>query len=155
MVKKVSNSEYIECPTCREKTHKKLHEIPKSLVLIQLLEATKNINADHRSSNNDSNINNNMIRSQRPPPPLPPYPNPPAQIAQVPSSYTHSVNTNPFATDFEYMPSNTSKNSYNFEKNNNKPYSNSNQNYNVAPTSSSSSSGYIKINKLMHLILFS
>ena len=136
MVKKVSNSEYIECPTCREKTHKKLHEIPKSLVLIQLLEATKNLNTDSNNNNNNSN----MIRPQRPAPPLPPYPNHSQQIAQAPPNYNHIVNTNPFITnDFEAMPSYTSQNSYKNDKNNNKPYSNANQNYNTAPTQSSSS----------------
>lgn len=96
MVKKINNSEYIECPTCREKTHKSLHEIPKSLVLMQLVEATKG--QDVQSSIRNSVSNNQPIRPSRPPPPLPPYPNPTP-------SYT---NTNPF---IDYEPPNASSSS--------------------------------------------
>ncbi len=56
MIKKETSSsrDYVECPTCREKCFKRLAEIPKSLVMIQLMDAAKSSNIQSIPLNNNN-----------------------------------------------------------------------------------------------------
>ncbi len=60
MVKKETSSsrDYVECPTCRDKCFRRLTEIPKSLVMMQLLEAAKSSTNLHNLQPNNNNNNN-------------------------------------------------------------------------------------------------
>ena len=58
MIKRDQRSlEYIECPTCREKCYRRINEIPKSLVIVQLLDASNGSSSSSTSSNNNNRNN--------------------------------------------------------------------------------------------------
>ena len=81
MVKVAANSSFIECPICKTKTHKSISDVPRSLIILQIIEANK------------SNKPLNKQIPQIPPrpsvqaPPLPPlptsFPSSPPTLSQV------------------------------------------------------------------------
>ncbi|CAF1017469.1 unnamed protein product, partial [Brachionus calyciflorus] len=74
------NFNQLECPICRGKFTSNLNDIPRSLLIVQLLEMNKNKNSS--SSSKPSNVLN------RPPPVIPPRP------SYIPPSAPQKTNTN-------------------------------------------------------------
>ena len=110
MVKKDSRSiEYIECPTCREKCFRRLDEIPKSLVMLQLLEASRGSQRYNAPSSNNfasnqrqqeliqsnyANYNYNRYQNNIPPA-LPSFPEAYKPNSTQPPNY-YSINPSPY-----------------------------------------------------------
>lgn len=58
MKKTASFRDYIDCPFCREKFHKTINEIPKSLITMQMIDASNStVSNEHRSSIKSTDIN--------------------------------------------------------------------------------------------------
>lgn len=136
MIKRNSNqnTSYIECPMCREKINRPINEIPKTLLIMQILDAnpTSNTNtaasssassasqsssSSYASASQSRDANNNYLSNFAIPSsnnmtsmPTAPYP-----VTSVPISY--SVNNHP--------PSN-----YNINNNNNNQRQNQPTNHN-------------------------
>ena len=77
MIKKrdVNVPEHIECPMCKNKLFSRLDQVPKSLITMQLIDATLNRNvATNKSSHESTDAATNYQGIKLQPPPIPPRP---------------------------------------------------------------------------------
>lgn len=102
--------EFIECPICKEKLFCQLSQVPKSLVIMQVMEATNRSSSNsnyskpqsstHRQSNNDSFSPMPSMKSKDgqffSPPVIPPRPS----VQETPT-FKPGQQTNPFYSDYD------------------------------------------------------
>jgi hypothetical protein len=92
-MKKVQNDkiEYLECPTCRRKHFVQISSIPKSLVIIQLIESRRNSLRNQSQANNHHFSNPQKTTTDNWDQP-PPYSPPVSAQSQSQKNYQASSN---------------------------------------------------------------
>lgn len=96
MIKEHSKpTQHVECPLCKTKTNKQLSLVPKSLLIIQLIDATKSTNSSETTPISSAPPRPPAYRPE--PPHLPPYPT----MDQLPSYFRQTPSPPQFTKNIE------------------------------------------------------
>lgn len=107
MKKREQNRDYVQCPMCNQKHYMNLNDIPKSLIIIQLIDTKKGLtlpNASNNATNTKQPYPNNTYK-----PTAPVLPPPPPSYNSLPTPYMnqqqYSINQNHSVPQNYYQPS--------------------------------------------------